>query len=78
MPHFPKSGEELCNWAGKGLEGVQKQEGQLPNQGTCGGHARLAAPAGGNAEHGSGGRGVCGGRLRAPKVVGEGDDRRKC
>lgn len=37
---------------------------------------RLAAPAGGNAEHGRGGRGVVGGRLRA-QVVGEGDDRRK-
>jgi hypothetical protein len=38
VPHFPKSGEELCNWAGKGLEGVQKQEG---------GSYQIREPAGG-------------------------------
>lgn len=71
VPHFPKS-----NWARQGLEGAQKQEGQLPNQGTCG----LAAPAGGNAEHGRRGRrgvAVGGGRLPSSEGGGQGDDRRK-
>jgi hypothetical protein len=63
---FPKKWPRAMQ-LGRELLGVRKREEQLPNRGTRG-HARLAAPAGGNAEHGRRGRYGGGGRLRVSEL----------